>query len=353
MLTTSDIIDYKTFGFDGEKYIQMQRDAILERISGFSGKLYLEIGGKFLHDPHAARVLPGFFPDSKKRIFSSLQGKSDIIFCINAIDLVQNRPLTSEDTSYSSYVEMMLENIASEIGTIPKVAINRVNNENNIETQKYKDKLQRLGYKAYLRYDIEGYPENTEKVLSSAGYFRDDYIETEHDIVLVTGAASSSWKMSTCLGQIYHDFERWIESGYAKYETFPIWNLDLHHPVNLAYEAATADIGDYNEYDHYHETSYWKKSVNYNRDVEAFEIVMQLAEKFLPESNPTRSYKSPTDMGISTAGFCITDDSIVREASLEEIKRRKAWYQEMVDRWQGDEKWVKVCDELLKKNNSC
>ncbi len=348
-MQTTDTINYEKFGFDGDKYVKIQSEAILDRISKFKTRLYLEIGWKFLYDTHASRVLPGFFVDSKKKIFSSLKDKADIIFCMNAIDLKNNRQLSSEDIWYKEYCLSMINDIKKEIGLTPKVSLNRVNENNKSIANQFKDELENLWIKSYLRYDIAWYPSDTKKVLSETGYGSDDYIEVEKDLVLVTWAASSSWKMSTCLGQIYHEVISWKDSGYSKYETFPIWNRELSHPVNLAYEAATADIWDYNAIDTYHEKAYGEISINYNRDVEAFEIVRDLADSFLPEDNFTRSYKSPTDMGINMAWFCITDEQVVKKACEEEIDRRYNWYKEVIDRWDGDSIWLERCDKLKER----
>lgn len=348
-MRSSDIIDYRKFGFDWERYLLLQASEIEKRMKGFSWKLYLEIGWKFLFDAHASRVLPGFYPDSKKRIFEKFKEKAEVIFCINAQDLYINRSLSSENISYAKYCLQMLQDIKSTLWLIAKVSINRVNDTNKIVADGYAIELNNYGYQVYFRYEIDGYPHNTTKILSQDGYGRDEYIHTHKDLVLVTGAASSSGKMSTCLWEMYHDYNKWIDSGYAKYETFPIWNKSLDHPVNLAYEAATADIWDYNQYDELHKKHYLIDAVNYNRDMEAFDIVKTFANSFLPENNFTRHYQSPTDMWISTAGFCITDEQIVRQACIDEIFRRKEWYQEIIDRWNGDEIWVARCKNLLKK----
>jgi len=243
----------------------------------------------------------------------------------------------------------MISDIEKEIGIRPMISINRVSDENKTVSIDFKNKLLEKWYIAVLRYEIQGYPSDTKKVLSDFGYWNDEYIKTKKDLVLVTWAASSSGKMSTCLGQIYHEQKIWQDSGYAKYETFPIWNLHLNHPVNLAYEAATADIWDYNTMDIYHEKAYSMTSVNYNRDVDAFEIVSKLAQDFLPETNYTRSYKSPTDMWINTAGFCILDDEIVKQASIDEIDRRYIWYKEIIDRGNWDKIWLDRCDKLKER----
>lgn len=348
-MNTSDIIRYDTLGFDGEKYIQIQSQAIKERIGKFSGKLYLEIWGKFLYDPHAARVLPWFFADTKKRIFSSMKDTADIIFCMNAQDIIKNRPLTNENISYVDSCIHMIDEIKHSLWIIPKVSINRISWTNKSSVEKTKQTLELLGYQVYFRYEIEHYPQNTKYILSTNWYGKDDYIPSAKKLVLVTWAASSSGKMSTCFSQIYLDSMKNIDSGYAKYETFPIWNLDLNHPINLAYEAATADIWDYNELDYYHKTAYGIDSVNYNRDIEAFELLKQLIMDFLPENNYTKHYKSPTDMWISNAWLCITNEAVVSDASIKEIERRSNWYQEMIDRWDGDPIWVERCKTIQRK----
>ena len=347
MIETSDVIQYDQDGFDWLEYIQLQREKILERISQFSGKLYLEVGGKFLYDPHAARVLPWFFPDSKKRIFSSLASSADVIFCVNAQDIAKNRSLSSDHRLYTQECLEMIKKIILEIWVTPKVAINRVSDENISEVKKFQENLQENNIESYLRYEIWGYPENVESVLSNNWYGKDEYIQTQNNLVLVIWAASGSGKLSTCLWQMYLDAQKWIDSGYAKYETFPVWNLHIDHPVNLAYEAATADIWDYNVIDIYHMNEYREESVNYNRDIEAFEIITHLAENFLPYNNYTRQYASPTDMWISTAWYCITDESIISQACKQEIERRMQWYEQS---W--SQKAKNICENLLKKIHS-
>lgn len=347
MIQSSDIIEYKKQGFDWEKYIQIQAEAIQDRIDKFSGKLYLEIWGKFLYDPHASRVLPGFYPDSKRRIFKKLAKNSDVIFCVNAKDIKKNRMLLSSWESYIDIAIKMIDEITQKLWIIPYISINRVTKKNIEYVQKFQKKLEKNKLKSYLRYEIDGYPEDVDTVLSKTWYGTDEYIPCKKNLVLVVWAASSSEKMSTCLGQVYQDYNISIESGYAKYETFPVWNLHLEHPVNLAYEAATADIWDYNVLDIYHAEAYNEESVNYNRDIEAFEIVQDLAENFLPKNNFTRQYKSPTDMWISNAGECIIDEKIVINASIDEINRRIQWYEK-----NNDAKSVKICKKLLKKIHS-
>lgn len=346
-MNSSDIVEYELPGFDGEKYIQLQAEAIQDRIDKFSGKLYLEIWGKFLYDPHASRVLPGFYPDSKRRIFRSLAKNADVIFCVNAKDIKKNRMLSSTWSSYIHVCLEMIDDIIKKLWIIPYISINRVKNKNLEHVKTFQKLLEKKKIQSYLRYEIEWYPEDTDNVLSLQGYWNDEYIPCKKDLVLVVWAASSSGKMSTCLWQIYQDHNKGIESWYAKYETFPVWNLHLEHPVNIAYEAATADIGDYNVGDIYHMNEYEEESVNYNRDIEAFEIVQCLAESFLPKNNFTRQYKSPTDMWISNAWYCIIDEEIVIQSSIDEINRRIKWYEK-----NDDENAVKICKKLLKKIHS-
>lgn len=244
MINSTDILHYKKKGFDGEKYVKIQKEHILERIekSG-QGRLYVEIGGKFLYDTHAARVLPGFIPESKKRIFSAIKDKIEILFCVNADDILSDRQLSNETISYHDYVQTLIKRIEVEIGVKPNIVINNIDIQNNFDLiLDFEKEFQRKSYKVRERYKISGYPHSTKSILSENGFGNDDHIPLQKNLILVTGAASNSGKMSTCLGQIYNDHQIGIESGYAKYETFPIWNIPLQHPINLAYEAATVDI---------------------------------------------------------------------------------------------------------------
>jgi len=351
MINSTDILHYKKKGFDGEKYVKVQKEHILERIEkAGKGRLYVEIGGKFLYDTHAARVLPGFIPDSKKRIFSALKDQIEILFCVNADDIISNRQLSNENISYHDYVQTLIKRIEIEIGVKPHVVINNIDIQNDFDLiLDFEKEFQRKNYKVWERYKISGYPHSTKSILSENGFGNDDHIPLQKNLILVTGAASNSGKMSTCLGQIYNDHQLGIESAYAKYETFPIWNIALEHPINLTYEAATLDIGDYNMIDPYHLKAYGKESVNYNRDVEAFEIIMGIAKHIIKPENIMASYKSPTDMGISCAGLCITDDEVVSIASLEEIGRRKYRCQEVIDRGEWDAQWIEKANELEQK----
>ncbi len=352
MINQSDSISYDKVGFDGDKYIRMQRQQILERLSKFSGRMYLEIGGKFLFDAHASRVLPGFDPESKKEIFSGLMDTAEVVYCANAMDLEANRQMTNEDISYEDYVFNDLNKIKASLGINPHVVISFSKRWKDFAiVTKFKNKLEKLWYKVRSRYFIVEYW-NISYVLSEQGYGGDEYISFEKNLVLVTWVGSGSWKMATCLGQMYNDYQNEIKSGYSKYETFPIWNLKVDHPVNLAYEAATADLGDFNCIDEYHKKAYGQEVVNYNRDIGAFELVMYISKNIVNHKNYMRTYKSPTDMWISSAWFAIVDEDVIRNACESEIERRMAWYQEMVNRNAWKQEWVDKCAELLKKLKS-
>ncbi|WKZ30935.1 MAG: DUF1846 family protein [Candidatus Dojkabacteria bacterium] len=347
-MTSSDIIQYKVSGFNNPKYIQNQKKKILERIDRFKdGKLYFEIGGKFLYDAHAARVLPGFDPVTKVTILKELHGFLDIFYCVKAEDIANDRQMRSDRESYTDYCSRAIKELESTFDIKPKIVINlcdRINHDQ--EVQGFEESLSSQGYTVKRRYKIEGYPDSTDAVLSDTGYGADDYVESNKNLILVTGAGSNSGKMSTCLGQIYLDKQHGLISGYAKYETFPIWILPLNHPINLAYEAATADIGDYNVIDTYHMEAYGKNSVNYNRDVDAFKIILSMKDKLLDSTSFMNEYKSPTDMGINFAGHAIENDEVVCIASLHEIRRRKEWYAQIIARGAGDQEWYRKCELL-------
>lgn len=333
-MNTYDVPVFKKTGFDNPLYKRLQTEEILKRLNGISsGHLYLEIGGKLLSDPHAARVLPGFNPKVKIDILNNLNVPFDIIFCINYYDILGNRQLNNRQQEYVEASLKLYTQIQQTFNVIPKVCINNINRDDTDNRPLYEKALQEIrAYSPtiYQRYYIDNYPEDTNRILSPEGFGKDDKIEVENKLVIVTGSASNSGKMSTCLGMVYMDSQSGMNSGYAKYETFPIWNLPLEHPVNLAYEAATADIGDKNVIDIYNKVP----SVNYNRDIEAFRVLKKLSNL---------NYKSPTEMGISNAGFAITNDEVVCIAALEEIRRRKQWYKEIYNHQQT---WIKVCEEL-------
>jgi uncharacterized protein (UPF0371 family) len=349
-MNSSEVIRYTEIGFDTSKYFREQKNAIIKRLNTFSeGRLYLEIGGKFLFDSHAARVLPGFDPTIKQKIFADLKDLSEILFCINAKDVLTDRQLKNVEESYTATVTKMLLDIENNLNIKPIIVINRCSHSNDARVEEFITQKKASGYEVYKRYLIEDYPKSVKKILSNDGFGKDDYIVLKKNLILVTGAASNSGKLSTCLGQIYLDEQKGIKSGYAKYELFPIWNLPLNHPVNLSYEAATADIGDFNLEDKLHFAEYGIKSVNYNRDYEAFAILTRLAKEFCSQDNPIRNYKSTTDMGINTAGNAITNDKLVCKAAIEEIERRKAWYQEILERGDGKINWILKCEQLLRE----
>lgn len=307
----------KKIGFDNEKYLAEQTRFILERAENGGEKLYIECGGKLLHDFHAARVLPGYDPDVKMRVFSSLVNKIDIIICIHA-EAIENKKIRADfGTTYDSDVFQMIEDFKA-CGLNPNnVVITRFKGEKS--ALNFKDLLERRGIKVYLHSPTKGYPTNVDEIVSDEGYGKNEYIETEKPIVIVTAPGPGSGKLGTCLSQIYHEFKRGKKATYSKFETFPIWNLPIDHPVNVAYEAATADLGDVNLIDHFYLASSGKTAVNYNRDLEAFPLLKRILERITGKES---IYASPTDMGVNRCGFGIIDDAIVREAANQEIIRR-------------------------------
>lgn len=307
----------KQAGFDREKYLEMQSRHIDERRKQFGGKLYLEFGGKLFDDHHASRVLPGFTPDNKIVMLEQLADEVEVVIVISALDLAGNKVRGDLGISYEADVLRHIDVFRSYGLHVGSVVISHVTEENR-QARAFKRKLERLGIKVYRHYIIKGYPNDVPLVISDQGYGRNDYIETTRDLVVVTAPGPGSGKMATCLSQLYHDHKRGISSGYAKYETFPIWNLPLDHPVNVAYEAATADLDDINMIDPFHLAAYGEQVVNYNRDVEVFPVLNMLFERLLGAS----PYKSPTDMGVNMAGYCISDDAVCREASHQEVIRR-------------------------------
>ncbi len=303
-------------GFDNDAYIEKQSEQIRKRIRKFGGKLYLEFGGKLFDDFHASRVLPGFKPDSKVQMLKNLSDDAEIVVVISASDIVKNKVRGDLGITYDSDVLRLIDAFRSIGLYVGSVVISRYNDQPSAAA--FKKKLEQLGMRVYLHYDIDGYPLNVSHVVSEEGFGKNDYIETTRPLVVITAPGPGSGKMATCLSQLYHEYMRGISAGYAKFETFPIWNIPLKHPVNLAYEAATADLDDVNMIDPYHLEAYGETTVNYNRDVEVFPVLRTMFEKILGSS----PYKSPTDMGVNMAGFCITDDEACRRASNEEIIRR-------------------------------
>lgn len=303
-------------GFDNEKYLQMQSEHIRQRIEQFDHKLYLEFGGKLFDDYHASRVLPGFEPDSKLRMLMQLSDQAEIIIVISAKDIEKNKVRGDLGITYDSDV-LRLMDAFREIGMyVGSVVITQYSGQESALL--FKNRLEMLHIKVYIHYNIAGYPSNIPLIVSDDGFGKNDYIETTRPLVIVTAPGPGSGKMATCLSQLYHEHKRGIHAGYAKFETFPIWNLPLKHPVNLAYEAATADLNDVNMIDPFHLEAYGETTVNYNRDVEIFPVLNTIFEKIYGKS----PYKSPTDMGVNMAGNCICDDEACKEASRQEIVRR-------------------------------
>nr|WP_040156111.1 DUF1846 domain-containing protein [Mobilicoccus massiliensis] len=304
-------------GFDREKYLRMQSDHIDARRKQFGGKLYLEFGGKLFDDHHASRVLPGFTPDNKLVMLQKLADEVEMVIVVSAEDLQANKQRADLGIGYDADVLRLIDEFRSRGLYVGSVVISHVT-EDNKAARAFKRKLERQGVKVYRHYPIKNYPNDVAHIVSDEGYGRNEYIETTRDLIVVTAPGPGSGKMATCLSQMYHDHRRGIESGYAKFETFPIWNLPLDHPVNVAYEAATVDLDDVNMIDPFHLKAYGESCVNYNRDVEVFPVLNLLFEQIMEKS----PYASPTDMGVNMAGHCISDDEVCREASRQEVIRR-------------------------------
>lgn len=305
-------------GFDNEKYLDMQSKHIQERINQFDNKLYLEFGGKLFDDYHASRVLPGFAPDSKLSMLTQLAAQAEIVIVISAADIEKNKVRGDLGITYDLDVLRLIDVFRGKGLYVGSVVISQYAGQAAADA--FKKRLENLHIKVYLHYPIEGYPSNIPLIVSDEGYGKNEYIETTRPLVVVTAPGPGSGKMATCLSQLYHHHQRGERAGYAKFETFPIWNLPLNHPVNLAYEAATADLDDVNMIDPFHLEAYGEKAVNYNRDVEIFPVLSAILTRILGES----PYKSPTDMGVNMAGYCLCDDAACCEASKQEIIRR--WY---------------------------
>lgn len=303
-------------GFNNDKYLRIQSDKIMERISLFGAKLYLEFGGKLFDDYHASRVLPGFLPDSKVNMLLQLKDQAEIVLAINAGDIEKNKVRGDLGITYDMDVLRLIDAFHGCGLYVSSVVLTRFEGQSNAIA--YQNKLESLGVKVYRHYPIPGYPSNVALIASEEGYGRNEYIETTRKLVVVTAPGPGSGKMAVCLSQLYHDNKRGIKSGYAKFETFPIWDLPITHPVNLAYEAATVDLNDVNMIDPFHLDAYGKTTVNYNRDVEIFPVLNAMLVRILGES----PYKSPTDMGVNMIAGCIEDDAALREAAKSEIIRR-------------------------------
>ena len=303
-------------GFDNEKYLKMQSEHIRERINHFDNKLYLEFGGKLFDDYHASRVLPGFAPDSKLKLLMQLSDQAEIVIVISASDIEKNKIRGDLGITYDTDVLRLMDSFKEQGLFVGSVVITKYSGQNSADV--FKARLEKLGIKVYTHYSIAGYPSNIPLIVSDDGFGKNEYIETSRPLVIITAPGPGSGKMATCLSQLYHEHKRGVHAGYAKFETFPIWNIPLKHPVNLAYEAATADLNDVNMIDPFHLDAYGVTTVNYNRDVEIFPVLDAIFEKIYG----TNPYKSPTDMGVNMAGNCICDDAACREASNQEIIRR-------------------------------
>lgn len=303
-------------GFDNQKYLKMQSEHIRERISKFNNKLYLEFGGKLFDDYHASRVLPGFEPDSKLRMLMQLSDQAEIVIVISAADIDKNKMRGDLGITYDEDVLRLIDVFRERGLYVGSVCITRYAGQESADL--FKNRLEKLGVRVFIHYNIPGYPSNTSLIVSDEGYGKNQYIETTRPLVVITAPGPGSGKMAVCLSQLYHEHKRGICAGYAKFETFPIWNIPLKHPVNLAYEAATADLNDVNMIDPFHLEAYGETTVNYNRDIEIFPVLQAMFEKIMGEC----PYKSPTDMGVNMAGNCIVDDEVCREASRQEIIRR-------------------------------
>ena len=330
-------------GFDNNKYIELQSQKIRERISQFGGKLYLEFGGKLLDDYHASRVLPGFEPDSKIRMLSNLKNDVEMVIVINAADIEKNKMRGDLGITYDEDVLRLMDifrNLGFYVGS---VVITRYTGQPSAES--FRRRLSSLGIKSFIHYPTPGYPYDIQKIVSEEGFGKNDYITTTRPLVVITAPGPGSGKMATCLSQLYHEYKRGICAGYAKFETFPIWNLPLRHPVNVAYEAATADLDDVNMIDPFHLEAYGSTAINYNRDVEIFPVLKAMLETIQGKS----PYNSPTDMGVNMAGFCITDPEAVDLACKQEILRR--WYIAMknVKKGMGDEGTVERLELIMKQ----
>ena len=330
-------------GFDKEKYLKLQSVHILERIQKFGNKLYLEFGGKLFDDFHASRVLPGFAPDSKIKMLLQLKESAEIVIVINASDIEKNKVRGDLGITYDVDVLRLIDAFRAIGLYVGSVVIAQFAGQPTADA--FRSRLETLGVQVYLHYPIAGYPSNIPLIVSDDGYGKNQYIETSRPLVVVTAPGPGSGKMAVCLSQLYHEHKRGIKAGYAKFETFPIWNLPLKHPVNLAYEAATADLNDVNMIDPFHLESYGVTTVNYNRDVEVFPVLNAIFQQIAGES----PYKSPTDMGVNMAGMCITDDEAVVQASRQEIIRR--YYQTLASHRMGmaSEESVYKLDLLMKQ----
>lgn len=336
-------------GFDTEKYLKAQRRAIEARLAKFKGRLYLEFGGKLLEDYHACRTLPGYEPNTKLRLLKSLNRDMGVIYCLSAKQLDNGKMRGDFGVGYDLAAIKALEDLRREGLTIEGVAINRYEKEKAVEI--FIRKLQGMGIRVIKRKEIDGYPGNVDKIISDDGYGADEYLEVKNRLIVVWGAGPGSGKLSTCLGQIYHEVGRGMDSGYAKFETFPVWDLPLSHPVNIAYEAATADMGDFNLIDPHHLKAYGVEAVNYNRDVEAFPIIERIFGRLMKKGNWSRSYRSPTEMGFNVLKEGIVNDRVVRKAAKKEINFYLFRYREEYKKGLVDKDTLERMEKIMRRAN--
>ena len=332
-------------GFDHEQYLKLQSERIRERIDSFGGKLYMEFGGKLFDDYHASRVLPGFHPDSKIRMLAQMKDDVEIVVTINSADIEKNKVRSDLGITYDMDVLRLIDAFRGYGFYVGSVVLTRFDGSEAVTG--YQNRLESLGMKVYRHYSIPGYPLDVPLIISEEGFGRNEFVETKRPLVVVTAPGPGSGKMASCLSQLYHELRRGVKAGYAKFETFPVWNLPLKHPVNLAYEAATADLDDVNMIDNYHLEAYGEKAVNYNRDIAVFPVLNEMFKKIYGES----PYKSPTDMGVNMIRACITDEEAVQEAAKQEIIRR--YYKERCElrKGLGRDEIVEKLDLLMK--NAC
>lgn len=329
-------------GFDNNKYLEEQSKAILKRAEKFGNKLYLEFGGKLSNDLHASRVLPGFDPNVKIKLLQKLADKSEIIICIYSGDIERKKIRQDFGLAYDTQILRDIDDLHAYGLTVRGVVITRYKDQPVVDL--FKTKLERRGIKVFTHYPIPGYPNDVDVITSPKGYGKNEYIKTERPIVVVTAPGGGSGKLGTCLSQVYHENMKGIPAGYAKFETFPIWNLSLNHPVNIAYEASTADLGDINEVDYFHLETYQKTAINYNRDIEIFPVVKKILLKIMGNDNV---YQSPTDMGVNRAGFAIIDDKICKEAAAQEVIRRYFKYSCEYVAGNANKKTIKRIEQIM------
>ena len=336
----------KNFGFDNDKYLKEQSKSILNRAAQFGNKLYLEFGGKLIYDYHASRVLPGFDPNVKMKLLKRLEDKIEVIICIYSGDIERRKIRADFGITYDTDAMKLIDDLREGGIKVCAVVVTRYNGQQIVK--QFMNKLEQRNIKVYTHHPIKGYPTNIDLIVSEEGYGANQYIKTSKPIIIVSAPGPGSGKMATCLSQIYHDHIRGINSGYAKFETFPIWNLPLKHPINMAYESATADIGDFNQIDPFHLETYNITAINYNRDVEIFPVVKKIMLRIMDDKVV---YKSPTDMGVNMAGFAIFDDDLIQEAAKQEIIRRFFRYSVEYAIGVADKKTVQRAELLMKELN--